>query len=60
MLDKASKGFLSTIIKRGDMDGRSGQSLLLHNVLGTLADRVLLIGCGKDKEMNETSFKYLL
>ena len=56
MLDKASKGFLSTIIQRGDMDGRSGQSLLLHNVPGTLAERVLLIGCGKDKEMNETSF----
>jgi leucyl aminopeptidase len=27
MLDKASKGFLSTIIRQGDMDGRSGQSL---------------------------------
>ena len=56
MLDKASKGFLSTIIRRGDMDGRSGQSLLLHNVPGTLADRVLLIGCGKGKEMNEAAF----
>jgi leucyl aminopeptidase len=56
MLDKASKGFLSTIIRRGDMDGRSGQSLLLHNVPDTLADRVLLIGCGKDTEMNEAAF----
>lgn len=56
MLDKASKGFLSTIIRQGDMDGRSGQSLLLHNVPGTVADRVLLIGCGKNEEMNETSF----
>ena len=56
MLDDASKGFLSAIIKRGDMDGCSGQSLLLHKVPGTLADRVLLIGCGKDKEMSETSF----
>jgi leucyl aminopeptidase len=56
LLDKAGKGFLSNIIRRGDMDGRTGQSLLLHNVPGSLADRVLLIGCGKDEEMNETAF----
>lgn len=56
LLDKASEGFLSAIIQRGDMDGRLGQSLLLHNVPGILAERVLLIGCGKDEDMNETSF----
>jgi leucyl aminopeptidase len=56
MVDKASKGFLSTIIRGGDMDGRSGQTLLLHNVPGTQADRVLLVGCGKDKEMDERVF----
>ena len=56
MLDKASKGSLLKIIRRGDMDGRSGQSLLLHNLPGIRADRVLLIGCGKDSDMNETTF----
>ena len=56
LIDSASKGFLSTIIQRGDMDGRSGQTLLLHQVPGTLADRVLLIGSGKDKEMDEIAF----
>jgi len=56
MIDRASKGFLSTIIRRGDMDGRSGQTLLLHQVAGTLADRILLIGSGKDREMNERAF----
>ena len=56
LIDKASGGLLSKIIRRGDMDGRSGQSLLLHNVSGTLADRILLVGCGKDKSMDEKSF----
>jgi len=56
LIDKASDGFLSKIIRRGDMDGRAGQSLLLHNVAGTLADRILLIGCGKDRTMDEKSF----
>jgi leucyl aminopeptidase len=56
LIDKASKGHLSRILRRGDMDGRPGQSLLLHSVTGTMADRVLLVGCGKDKSMNEKAF----
>jgi len=56
LLDKASKGSLSKIIRRGDMDGRSGQSLLLHKLPGIRADRVLLIGCGKEADMNATIF----
>jgi leucyl aminopeptidase len=56
LLDKASKGSLLKIIRRGDMDGRSGQSLLLHNLPGIRADRVLLIGCGKEADMNATIF----
>ena len=56
LIDRASDGFLSKIIRRGDMDGRSGQSLLLHNVAGTLADRILLIGCGKDRTKDEKSY----
>ena len=56
MLDKASNGYISTILRSGDMDGRAGQSLLLHAVPGILAERVLLIGCGKDEEMNELTF----
>jgi len=55
-LDQASEGFLSRIIQRGDMDGRLGQSLLLHNLPGTRADRVLLIGCGQDDDLDERAF----
>ena len=59
-LDKASDGFLSKIIRKGDMDGQTGQSLLLHSVPGTAADRVLLIGIGKVKELNERSFSRVI
>ena len=31
-VDKASKGFLQSILKRGDMEGNVGQTLLLHDV----------------------------
>ena len=60
LIDKISDGYLSTIIRRGDMDGKLGQTLALHNVPGTLADRVLLVGCGKDKNLNEHSYSKII
>ena len=47
LLDKASGGYISTLVRRGEMEGDLGSTLLLHNVENTLCDRVLLIGCGK-------------
>jgi leucyl aminopeptidase len=60
MIDKISDGYLSTIIRRGDMDGKLGQTRVLHNVPGTLADRVLLVGCGKEKNLNEATYLKIL
>jgi leucyl aminopeptidase len=55
-IDKASKGFLTSILKRGDMDGELGQTLLLAAVPGIAVQRVLLVGCGKESDMNERNF----
>jgi leucyl aminopeptidase len=50
LVDRASGGYISEIIRRGDMEGKLGSTLLLHNVKGTLADRVLLVvGLGKER-----------
>ncbi|MES2771054.1 MAG: leucyl aminopeptidase [Pseudomonadota bacterium] len=56
LLDNAVRGYLSDIIRRGDMDGKAETSLLLHNVPGTLCDRVLLVGLGKEKEFREGAY----
>ena len=48
-IDRASDGYLGSIMRRGDMEGKLGSSLLLHNVPGTMCDRVLLIGLGKER-----------
>ena len=55
-VDKANKGMLSAILKRGDMDGTAGQTLLLPSTGINGVQRVLLVGCGKESEMNERSF----
>lgn len=59
-LDKASNNFLSALVRRGDMDGRLGQSLLLTNVPNVLCDRVLLIGCGREREFNDRAYRQAL
>ncbi len=55
-VDKASKGFLSAILKRGDMEGKPGQTLLLSSVPGLAVQRILLVGCGKESDLNERGF----
>ena len=57
LIDRASGGYISEIIRRGDMEGKLGATLLLHNVRGTLADRVLLVGLGKERDFREREFR---
>jgi leucyl aminopeptidase len=59
-IDTVSKKYLSNLIRRGDMDGNKGQYLLLHNVPGMIADRVLLIGCGKEREIDDRNYRTII
>ncbi|HAI69827.1 MAG TPA: leucyl aminopeptidase [Gammaproteobacteria bacterium] len=59
-IDEISQGHLSFILRRGDLEGKIGQTLLLHNVPGTLADRVLLVGCGRERELGETQYRKVI
>ena len=56
LLDKAADGYIAGIVRRGDMEGKSGSTLLLQNVPGTLCERVLLVGLGKEKDFREKEF----
>jgi len=59
-IDNASKKFISGILRRGDLEGKQGQSLLLHNVPGLLADRVLLIGCGRERDITDNQYRAII
>ncbi len=56
-LDRAADGMLSSLVRRGDMEGKSGQTLMLYNVPNTLCDRVLLVGCGKERDFDDRQFR---
>ena len=56
-LDKASDGYLSALLRRGDLEGKAGQNLLLINVPNVLCDRVLLIGCGRERDFDDRAYR---
>jgi len=56
-VDKASKGQLRQLLKSGDIDGKLGQSLMLYNPQGLPCKRILLIGCGKEKDFSINNYR---
>ncbi|MEW6119905.1 MAG: leucyl aminopeptidase [Pseudomonadota bacterium] len=56
-IDRASDGYLSEILRGGDMDGKAGSTLLLHRVPNILADRILLVGLGKERDFHEKAYR---
>jgi aminopeptidase A. Metallo peptidase. MEROPS family M17 len=56
-VDAASGGAVGAIMRRGDMDGKAGTTLLLHNVPGVFADRLLLVGLGRERDFDERAYR---
>jgi leucyl aminopeptidase len=60
VLDEISEGYLSSLLRRGDIEGKVGQVLFLHHVPNVLSERVLLVGCGKERELTEKQYKQII
>ena len=56
-LDKQSNGLLAGLMKRGDIEGKLCQTLLLHHIPNTLCERILLVGCGPIAEFGEAQYR---
>ena len=59
-LDAISEGYISNLLRRGDLEGKAGQMLLLHHVPNVLSERVLLVGCGKERELDGRQYKQII
>ncbi|MCC7183094.1 MAG: Cytosol aminopeptidase [Rhodocyclaceae bacterium] len=57
IIDHVSGRYLSELIRRGDMEGKLGSTLLVPRVPGILADRVLLVGLGKERDFRENEYQ---
>ncbi|MGV8844602.1 MAG: leucyl aminopeptidase [Pseudomonas sp.] len=56
-IDAVSAGAISALLKRGDLTGKLGQTVLLHNPANLKAERLLLVGTGKDSELSDRQFR---
>lgn len=56
-IDKLSGGYIGRVLARGDMEGRSGTTLLLHDVAGINCTRILLVGLGDKDGFSEKQFR---
>ena len=59
-LDTLSGGAISAVLKRGDLAGKVGQTLLLHGLPHLKAERVLLVGAGKEDELSDRQFRKIV
>ena len=56
-LDKASKGKLSAIVGRGELDEKAGSVLTLHDLPGCSCERVLVVSLGKKDEFGDKPWR---
>ncbi|KAB0548500.1 leucyl aminopeptidase [Pseudomonas argentinensis] len=56
-VDTASGGAITTLLKRGDLAGKPGQTLLAHGLANLKAERVLLVGTGKEAELSDRQLR---
>jgi len=51
-IDSIAGGAISAVLAKGDLQGKVGQTLLLHSLPEIKAERVLLVGIGKPDELD--------
>ncbi|MFT4633329.1 MAG: leucyl aminopeptidase [Candidatus Pseudothioglobus sp.] len=56
LLDQTSKGYLSRILKRGDITGKTGETLLIQDLPNVTVPRVLLVGLGNKATSNAPDY----
>lgn len=56
-LDQLSDGLLGKVLKSGDFSGETAQTLLLSAPAGLACQRLLLVGCGKKKELDARAWR---
>jgi len=60
LIDTLCNGAISAHLKAGDIQGKLGQTLLLHNLANLKAQRVLLVGIGKDEQLSDRNTRKLV
>ncbi|MDD2768417.1 MAG: leucyl aminopeptidase [Methylococcus sp.] len=57
ILDTMFDGLLAKLLKRDDVEGKAGDTLLINHVPGGRIERVLLVGLGKKDELDVAAYR---
>ncbi len=60
LLDNHSQGYIQKILDQGDLIEECGKSIVLYNVPGISAPRVLLVYCGEESNLSVTDFRKII
>lgn len=60
LLDNQCNGLISRILKSGELSGKCGSHLLLMDPPGIKSKRLLLVGCGKKKDLDLRQYQTLI
>jgi leucyl aminopeptidase len=60
VVDAAAGGRLKAVVGRGDLSGKAGETLLLLDVPGVKAPRILLVGLGSQQGFNRKAWRRAL
>ena len=55
-IESGSNGRISSVLKEGDLDAKAGAALLLYDVAGAAASRVVLVSLGARDRFDETAY----
>ncbi len=59
-LDEQIGGIIRRMLNQGDIDGKAGSTLILHELDNLASKRLLLVGCGKQGDTTERQFDTLI
>jgi len=56
LVNQASQGQLARVLKKGDLSGKPGSTLMLYDIPGNRAERILAVGLGSEKSTTLSDF----
>jgi len=56
-VDAAAQGRIAHLLKRGDLEEKAGATMLLPELAGTQAERLLLVSLGKQDEFGDKAYR---
>ncbi len=59
-LDRACGGQIAAALKHGDISGKAGHTLMLFGLPGITAQRLLLVGAGKEEDRGDRAYRKLV